>query len=68
MSAQTPQRIEKIADREDLETEIRRLKALCEEFSELLKEVVHPFIHGSWHNLTQANAEKAKALLAKVNE
>jgi hypothetical protein len=31
MSAQTPQRIDKIPDREDLETEIRMLKALCEE-------------------------------------
>jgi hypothetical protein len=40
MSAQTPQRIDKIPDREDLETEIRRLKALCEELREALADLI----------------------------
>jgi hypothetical protein len=37
--SETPQRIDKIPDREDLETEIRMLKALCEELREALADL-----------------------------
>jgi hypothetical protein len=64
MSAQTPQRIEKIPDREDLETEIRMLKALCEELKGALREAMD-MIEGEYCSHGNAHSAENDACYAQ---
>jgi Fic family protein len=67
MSAQTPQRIDKIPDREDLETEIRMLKALCEELKGALANIEMETRRGGQWDAAEIN-EIAKAALKKAKK